>query len=65
VTCKSYIIEWSYKVLYIFLCSGALAEEGAQDDVGLAPEKAAFFPSLSFLGTQVRLFFALLYISDH
>lgn len=31
---------------------GALAEEGAQDDVGLAPEKAVFFPSLSFLGTQ-------------
>ncbi|XP_053403091.1 uncharacterized protein LOC123554408 [Mercenaria mercenaria] len=30
----------------------ALAEEAAQDDVGLAPEKAAFFPSISFLGTQ-------------
>ncbi|WAR27398.1 hypothetical protein MAR_013102 [Mya arenaria] len=31
---------------------GPLAEEGVQDDDELAPQKAAFFPSLSFLGTQ-------------
>ena len=38
-----------------YLClSGTLAEEKAQDDVGLVPVRGAFFPSISFAGTQVK-----------
>ena len=32
---------------------GILAEENAQDDPGLVPVRASFFPSLTFLGVQV------------
>lgn len=38
---------------------GALADEGAQSDVGLAPEKASFFPSFSFFGTQNEMIVSL------
>jgi len=41
------------------LYAGPLAEEGVQDDDEVAPEKAAFFPSLSFLGSQVSYLIAV------
>ena len=36
---------------------GILAEENAQDDPGLVPVRAAFFPSLTFLGVQVFIIY--------
>ena len=36
---------------------GILAEENAQDDPGLVPVRASFFPSLTFLGVQVFIIY--------
>lgn len=47
-----FLLDMDMKAKDFIFQKGTLSEEGAQNDAGLAPQRAAFFPSLSFFGTQ-------------